>query len=76
MVKSQEICFFQSLSGIMSENLQFIQAFGLGYEGNSILNEMFDDGSSKLLEPVTSSSPPTFENPAEISLQVNRNNYF
>ncbi|VDD95733.1 unnamed protein product [Enterobius vermicularis] len=59
-----------TLSGIMSENLQFVQLFGARKSGTDILNEMFGDVCAKLEEPVpSSSSPPTFENPAEISLQ-------
>ncbi|VDK59981.1 unnamed protein product [Anisakis simplex] len=59
-----------TLSGIMCENLQFVQAFGGRHTGDHLLGEMFGDVCAKLEEPVTSSSsPPTFENPAEISLQ-------
>uniref|UniRef100_A0A0N5AD88 Nuclear receptor domain-containing protein n=1 Tax=Syphacia muris TaxID=451379 RepID=A0A0N5AD88_9BILA len=59
-----------ALSGIMSENLQFVQLFGTRQNRTDILNEMFGDVCAKLEEPVpSSSSPPTFENPAEISLQ-------
>lgn len=59
-----------TLSGIMCENLQFVQAFGGRQTGDHLLGEMFGDVCAKLEEPVTSSSsPPTFENPAEISLQ-------
>uniref|UniRef100_A0A9J2PQK3 Nuclear receptor domain-containing protein n=1 Tax=Ascaris lumbricoides TaxID=6252 RepID=A0A9J2PQK3_ASCLU len=59
-----------TLSGIMCENLQFVQAFGGRHTGDHLLGEMFGDVCAKLDEPVTSSSsPPTFENPAEISLQ-------
>lgn len=55
----------------MSENLQFVQLFGTRQNRTDILNEMFGDVCAKLEEPVpSSSSPPTFENPAEISLQV------
>ncbi|MFH4976763.1 hypothetical protein AB6A40_003472 [Gnathostoma spinigerum] len=61
-----------TLSGIMCENLQFAQAFGTRQTGDLLLNEMFGDVCDKLQEPVSSSSssPPTFENPAEISLQA------
>ncbi|VDM36595.1 unnamed protein product [Toxocara canis] len=59
-----------TLSGIMCENLQFVQAFGGRHTGDHLLGEMFGDVCAKLDEPVTSSSsPPSFENPAEISLQ-------
>uniref|UniRef100_A0A915PIV4 Uncharacterized protein n=1 Tax=Setaria digitata TaxID=48799 RepID=A0A915PIV4_9BILA len=54
------------LSGIMNENLQFLQASTRGERGD-LLSEMFGEAYTKLHDPVTSTS--TLENPAEISLK-------
>ncbi|GMT22491.1 hypothetical protein PFISCL1PPCAC_13788, partial [Pristionchus fissidentatus] len=60
-----------SLSNIMSENMQFCQAFGGRASGDPLLREMF--GDFKLEDPRLSSSvspPILFENPADISLDT------
>ncbi|GMR46696.1 hypothetical protein PMAYCL1PPCAC_16891, partial [Pristionchus mayeri] len=60
-----------SLSNIMSENMQFCQAFGGRASGDPLLREMF--GDFKLEDPRFSSSvspPILFENPADISLDT------
>ncbi|VDM62512.1 unnamed protein product [Angiostrongylus costaricensis] len=62
-----------TLSGLMSENMQFCQAFGVRQSGDPLLSEMFGDFKSKIDDPTISSSsvsPPLYENPAEISLEV------
>ena len=61
----------QSLSNVMSENMQFCNAFGARISGDPLLAEMF--GDFKLEDPRLSSSvspPILFENPADISLDV------
>uniref|UniRef100_A0A1I7WMY5 Nuclear receptor domain-containing protein n=1 Tax=Heterorhabditis bacteriophora TaxID=37862 RepID=A0A1I7WMY5_HETBA len=60
-----------TLSGLMSENMQFCQAFGGRQSGDPLLSEMFGDFKSKFDDPTISSSsisPPLYENPAEITL--------
>ncbi|RCN50451.1 Ligand-binding domain of nuclear hormone receptor [Ancylostoma caninum] len=62
-----------TLSGLMSENMQFCQAFGGRQSGDPLLSEMFGDFKSKFDDSTISSSsisPPLYENPAEISLEV------
>lgn len=57
----------------MSENMQFCQTFGGRQSGDPLLSEMFGDFKFSFDDTqITSSSvtPPLFENPAEISLQV------
>ncbi|CAD6197497.1 unnamed protein product [Caenorhabditis auriculariae] len=57
-----------TLSGLMSENMQFCQAFGARHSGDPLLSEMFGDHIFD--DQISSSiSPPLFENPAEISLE-------
>ncbi|EYB85461.1 hypothetical protein Y032_0297g1723 [Ancylostoma ceylanicum] len=61
-----------TLSGLMSENMQFCQAFGGRQSGDPLLSEMFGDFKSKFDDSTISSSsisPPLYENPAEISLE-------
>ncbi|KJH40560.1 Ligand-binding domain of nuclear hormone receptor [Dictyocaulus viviparus] len=61
-----------TLSGLMSENMQFSQAFGVRQSGDPLLWEMFGDFKSKIDDSTISSSsisPPLYENPAEISLE-------
>ncbi|KHJ82273.1 hypothetical protein OESDEN_18035 [Oesophagostomum dentatum] len=61
-----------TLSGLMSENMQFCQAFGGRQSGDPLLSEMFGDFKTKFDDSAISSSsisPPLYENPAEISLE-------
>jgi hypothetical protein len=58
----------------MHENMQFCQVFSTRSTTEPLLNELFDS-STKAEESLISSStrscsPPLFENPADISLQV------
>ncbi|VDM96411.1 unnamed protein product [Thelazia callipaeda] len=58
-----------ALAGIMTENLQIVRALTRHENTNNLLGEIFDEVCVKLDEPVTSTSSPILENPAEISLQ-------
>uniref|UniRef100_A0A1I7V9P2 NR LBD domain-containing protein n=1 Tax=Loa loa TaxID=7209 RepID=A0A1I7V9P2_LOALO len=59
-----------TLSGTMSENLQFLQTLARDQKEDNLLNDMFGKVYAKLDDPVTSTSlPPILENPAEISLK-------
>ncbi|CAI4224408.1 unnamed protein product [Auanema sp. JU1783] len=60
-----------TLSGLMSENMQFCQAFGGRHSGDPLLSEMFGDQKPVFddSDMISSSvSPPLFD-PADISLQ-------
>uniref|UniRef100_A0A8R1TTW3 Nuclear hormone receptor family member nhr-31 n=1 Tax=Onchocerca volvulus TaxID=6282 RepID=A0A8R1TTW3_ONCVO len=60
-----------TLSGTMSENLQFVQTLAKGQKEDNLFNEMFGEMYAKLDDSVTSTSLklPIPENPAEISLK-------
>lgn len=61
---------FQTLSGLMSENMHFCQALGGRASGDNLLAEMFGDRTFDDQLISSSISPPLFENPAEICLEV------
>ncbi|OZC10256.1 Ligand-binding domain of nuclear hormone receptor [Onchocerca flexuosa] len=60
-----------TLSGTMSENLQFVQALARDQKEDNLFNEMFGEMYAKLDDSMTSTSLklPILENPAEISLK-------
>ncbi|KAI6229101.1 hypothetical protein M3Y99_01150400 [Aphelenchoides fujianensis] len=63
-----------TLSVLMRENMQFCQVFSTKSAAEPLLNELFEGNGAKTEESLISSSthttsPPLFENPADISLQ-------
>ncbi|PAV66496.1 hypothetical protein WR25_22521 [Diploscapter pachys] len=58
-----------TLSGLMSENMQFCNAFGGPASTDPLLAEMFGDYKLDAPSLNSSISPPLFENPSDINLE-------